>query len=42
MRTLMRANDILKDAPQDVARDALGLGITVLVLFTGFLVPGIL
>jgi hypothetical protein len=42
MRTLMKANTILKNDPQEVARDALGLGFVVLVLFLGFLFPGVM
>lgn len=42
MQTLIKAKTILKTEPQEVARDAIGLGIVVLFLFTGFLVPGVM
>ncbi|MEO1491920.1 MAG: hypothetical protein AAFV19_07180 [Pseudomonadota bacterium] len=42
MRTLIKANTILKNDPQEVARDVLGLGFVVLALFAGFMIPGVM
>ncbi len=42
MQTLKKANTILGDKPQEVAHDALGLSVLVLVLFIGFLLPSLM
>ncbi len=41
MRTLRKANSILNIAPREVAADAVGLCVLVLILFAGFMIPAV-
>ncbi|MEL6999729.1 MAG: hypothetical protein ACFB03_00570 [Paracoccaceae bacterium] len=42
MRTLERANEIIKTAPKEALGDAIGLAAVAMLIFTGFLAPAIL
>jgi hypothetical protein len=39
MKTIEKAHQIFASAPQDAAKDALGLAAVAFFLFAGFLVP---
>lgn len=42
MRTIERAQSILATAPDEAVRDAAGLAVLALLVFSGFLLPAVL
>lgn len=42
MRTIARAQTIISAAPAEALRDAAGLAVLALLVFSGFLLPSVL